>query len=137
LADRTPTPTGRSSDRDLLALLHRGEPAVTVFNPAVCEVEEPRLEREGHLAGLARADHDPVDATDGGHLSRGPGKEKLVRHVERLTRDRLLPDDDSHVPRDGDDRVTGDSLQERTLERGRDEHSVAHQEQVLAAAFAH
>ena len=92
--------------------------------------------RFGDRAAAAVADRDLVDRPDRRDLDGGADEERLVGDVEHLARQHLLAHREAEVARERDDRVARDARQDRGGQRRRVDDVVAHEEQVLAAAFA-
>ena len=89
----------------------------------------------GDRTPAAAADLDPVDRLDRRHFDGRPDEEHLVRDVEHLPRQHLLANLEAELARDGDDRVTGDAGENRRADGRRVNDAVAHDEDVLSAAF--
>src|SRR6478672_9786635 len=70
---------------------HERQPAVTILHLAVHEIQEGALQLLRPPARATRADLDLVHAPHRRHLGRGAGEEDLVRRIEDLALQRLLP----------------------------------------------
>src|SRR5439155_23263432 len=84
---------------------------------------------------VAAADRAAVDLDTRRDLCAGAAEEHLVRDVQLRPVDRALLDGDPELPREGEDRVAGDALEDVGRDRRRDERAVADHEEVRAAAL--
>ena len=98
--------------------------------------EEALLQRLRDRAALAVANGDLVDRSNGGDLDRRATEKRFVRQIEELAREGRFPHLVAEVFRDRQHALAGDALQHGRAERGRVDHAVADEEQVLPAAFA-
>src|SRR5688572_20779166 len=118
----------------LLRLLYWCQPFAPLLVLAGHDVEESLLDRLGHRARLARADHAPVELADRRHLRRGAGEERLVGDVDVVARERAR----DHLVAELAGEV--DHRGERDAGEGRGEHrleelAVLDDEDVLARAL--
>src|ERR1700677_1302557 len=96
------------------------------------------LDLLGDLARAPGADGTVVDGADRHHLGRGAGEERLVGQVEVRADDRLVTDPVPEAPGARPDGVLRDAVERAGIRcRGREEDTVAHDEDVLAGALAH
>src|ERR1700679_3597518 len=93
------------------------EPVVAVFRQAVDDIEEGIVQRGGDGAHASVADEDAVDGAEVRYLCGGAGEEGLVADVEELARQCLLDDRDAELAGQHEDRVAGDSVQDRVCQR--------------------
>src|SRR5579864_1231454 len=132
-------PTGGNflhADRLFAAHGHGRQPVVAVGFFAAHDRVELFLDCLGDRAHRALADLDLVDGTDGGDFGGRAGEERFVADIEHLARDHLLDDRNVQVARDLQRRVARDAGQHRVAEGRGLQHAVAHDEDVLAGAFA-
>src|SRR5665647_1629512 len=83
------------------------------------------------------ADEVIVDLADRHHLRGRAGEEELVGEHHVAARKRALADLDAHAPGDPHDAVAGDAFEDPVAGGRRQEHTVAHREDVLARALGH
>ena len=98
--------------------------------------EEALLQRRRDRAALAVTNGDLVDRSNGGDLDRRATEKRFVRQIEELAREGRFPHLVAEVFRDRQHALAGDALQHGRAERGRVDHAVANEEQILPAAFA-
>ena len=84
---------------------------------ALDDLEEALLQGFGDRPAAAPAHLDPIDRADRRHLDSRADEEHLVRDVQRLARQRLLPDVEAEVVGDRDDRIARDAPQDRVPDR--------------------
>src|SRR5690606_2601927 len=118
-------------------LLDRTEPLFVAVVAAAHDVEELVLELLRDRADLALADRAVVDLAYGRDLRGGAGEEALVREPELVAGDARLLHLEPHLPREGDDGVARDALEDGRREVRRDEEPLLHDEDVLARALGH
>src|SRR5665647_1566246 len=83
------------------------------------------------------ADEVVVDLADRHDLGGRAGEEELVGEHHVAARKRALADLDAHAPGDPHDAVAGDAFEDPVAGGRRQEHTVAHREDVLARALGH
>src|SRR5665647_1887608 len=96
---------------------------------------EPLLDATRQRPGLA--DEVVVDLADRHDLGGRAGEEELVGEHHVAARTRALADLDAHAPGDPHDAVAGDAFEDPVAGGRRQEHTVAHREDVLARALGH
>src|SRR5688572_333912 len=80
-----------------LPLLYAGQPFVALLVFSGDDVEESLLDLLGDRAGLAGADHAPVELADRRHFGRGAGEERLVGDVDVVASQALGDDLVAHL----------------------------------------
>ena len=119
----------------MTGLLNLGEPISVFFNLAIRHSKETILQRAGDFARLA--DDAAVNAADGRKFGSRAGHEHLVGNVEVAAREAFLNSRNLQVIGQAENRVARDAFQQTVGQRRRGQHTISHDEQVLARAFAH
>src|SRR5688572_6575612 len=114
---------------------YRCQPTVTVGNLSLRDAEILALYPLRQRTRFSLADGNAIHGANGRDLGCRSAEEQFIRHIQELAGQHLLADLDSEIPRDGDDRVPRDPLQDSGGKRRRVQTAVADREEVLTAAF--
>ena len=115
--------------------MERRQPAVTVLDPALHDVEKGLLQGCRHRAALAVPDGNPVHGTDRRDLGGRAGEEHLVGRINHLARNGLFLHLEIELPGELDHGEACDAGQRRGGERRRAEATLPDEEKVLARAL--
>src|ERR1700722_6276110 len=122
------TSAGGSNDDSSNSDLHfwyRCQPPIWVRYSSFRYAQKLLLNRPRHRPAAPLTNRDTIDRPDRCHFRRRPGEKHLVRDVQHLARDRLLPHLMTKVAGDLHDRVARDARQQCTGDRRRVQHVVA------------
>src|SRR5947207_5081067 len=117
--------------------VHGGPPLRVGAIVAARDREVPLADRRSHRSDRAVADGAAVDLDARRDLGAGPAEEDLVRDEELGPVDGPLHDGVAELPRELDDRLAGDALEDVVRDRRRDERALMDHIQVRAATLRH